>query len=305
MQTNLARIGDTAVTAIEQQPWLDRLADRLAAAVGAAFDAAGPAGHRLRDVLHGTWLGHPLHPVLTDVPLGAWTAALVLDGLDGADRGRWRRRSPYAAGADAAIGVGVAGAVAAAVTGLADWQHTSGGARRTGLVHAMLNTTALACYAGSLVLRRRGDRSAGRGLATAGYAIATASAWLGGTLVYRERVGVNRAPHPDGPTAFVAVLPETALGEGELRRVQVEGVPVVLTRRDGRIGALVETCSHMGGPLAEGRLQGDAVECPWHGSRFALQDGRVIAGPATVPQPCYETRVRNGQIEVRRPGKME
>src|SRR4029077_19553365 len=99
----------------------------------------GDAGRRVRDFLHGTWLGHPLHPALTDIPLGAWTTALALDAAG--DRSRGMARA-----ADTAMGVGIAGAVGAAVTGLTDWHHTTGGDRRLGLGHAMLNTAALALY---------------------------------------------------------------------------------------------------------------------------------------------------------------
>ncbi|MGH7313121.1 MAG: DUF2231 domain-containing protein, partial [Candidatus Rokuibacteriota bacterium] len=175
---NLGHVGEAALEAIERQGWLDPVGDRLQEAVARLYQAGGETGRGIRDVLHGTWLGHPLHPVLTDVPLGAWTAALVLDAMD-SGRGRGFSRA-----ADASIGVGLAGAVGAAVTGLTDWHHTSGGARRAGLVHGLLNTTATALYAGSLLLRRRGSRAAGQGLSGAGFLVAIAAAYLGGHLVY-------------------------------------------------------------------------------------------------------------------------
>ena len=101
------------------------------------------------------------------------------------------------------------------------------------------------------------------------------------------------------PDEFVPVLAEVELREGELRQVVVRGAPVLLARRGGRHYAIEDTCGHLGCSLADGDLESDSVRCPCHGSRFALADGRVLDGPATLPQPAYEARVRDGQIEVR------
>ena len=290
-EKHIRQIGEAAVEAIERQDWLDAVGDRLQSAVAAAFQAGGDAGRRVRDFLHGTWLGHPLHPALTDIPLGAWTTALALDAAG--DRSKGMARA-----ADTAIGVGIAGAVGAAVTGLTDWHHTTGGDRRLGLGHAMLNTTALALYVTSFALRRSGSRDAGRAVSALGLLVATGAAYFGGTLVYKKRIGVDHAPRPEW-TDFVAVLAETELQQDAPRRVEARGVPIVLVRRGDRIHALAESCAHLGGPLAEGSLEGDAIRCPWHGSLFALEDGRVLEGPSTFPQTCFEVRVRGGQIEVR------
>jgi nitrite reductase/ring-hydroxylating ferredoxin subunit len=295
-----AELGERAARAIDRQDWLAPVEDTLQGAIGAAFRAGGAVGQRVKDFLHGTWLGHPLHPVLTDVPIGAWTTALVFDVLDRSRRHGWWTRRALQRRADDAITVGVVGAVGAALAGITDWQHTGGGARRTGLAHAALNTVALACYGGSLALRARGARAEGRSLAYAGYAVLLASAYLGGRLVYHHRVGVDHAERDAAPAEFARALRDTELPEGQHRRVEVAGVAVLLVRRAGRVHALGERCSHMGGPLAEGEVWDDSVVCPWHGSRFALEDGRVLGGPATMPQPCFETRVRNGWIEVRR-----
>jgi nitrite reductase/ring-hydroxylating ferredoxin subunit/uncharacterized membrane protein len=286
-------LGETAVATIERQDWLDALGDRLQRGVAAAFGAGGEAGRRVRDALHGTWLGHPLHPVLTDVPLGAWTAALVLDAVDGRDG------TALARAADGAIGVGLAGAAGAAITGLTDWHHTQGGDRRVGLAHGLLNTTAATLYAAGLVLRRRGHRDGGRALSALGFVVALGAAYLGGHLVYRKKLGVDHAPRAEGWDDFVAVGGEAEVREGQPRRVEARGTALVLVRQDGRLHALADRCAHLGGPLSEGRLEGDAIRCPWHGSRFGLQDGRLVEGPSTFPQPCFEVRVRAGQIEVR------
>lgn len=294
-ETRVRHIGEAAVQTLERQTWLDAVGDRLQRAVAATFEAGGGVGRRVRDALHGTWLGHPLHPVVTDVPLGAWTTALLLDATGGHRRG-------VAQAADAAIALGIAGAAGAAVTGLTDWHHTTGGDRRVGLGHAILNTTALALYVASLTLRRRGARDLGRGLSGLGFAVSMAAAYLGGNLVYQRRIGVDHAPRPEPWTEFVGLMPEAELPEGTVRRAVARGVPVVLVRRGGGVYALAESCAHLGGPLSEGRVEDDAIRCPWHGSLFALEDGRVLEGPSTYPQPCFDVRVREGRIEVRARG---
>jgi nitrite reductase/ring-hydroxylating ferredoxin subunit/uncharacterized membrane protein len=285
---------DRAIQAVEHQDWLEPLADRLQSTLTNAFAAAGPAGQEVADALHGRWLGHPLHPVLTDIPIGSWTTAAVLDALEQVTGNRALGR-----GADAAIGVGILGALGAAVTGLTDWRHTEGRARRLGLVHGLLNTGALALYTTSMVLRQLQARSAGRQVAVLGYVVANAAAYLGGHLVFGEQVGVDHTAAQAPPAHFVPVLTEAELPENDLRQVLADGMPVLLLRRGDRIHAIAATCSHLGGPLAEGRLDDGSVVCPWHGSRFALDSGAVLNGPATFPQPCFETRVRDGQIEVR------
>jgi nitrite reductase/ring-hydroxylating ferredoxin subunit/uncharacterized membrane protein len=285
---------EALINVIERQDFLEQASDAIQPAVSNAFKAAGPAGREVKNFLHGTWLGHPLHPVLTDVPIGAWTAALALDAAETISG-----RKELGAGADVAIAVGLLGAAGSAVTGLTDWSETYGRARKVGLLHGLLNTGATVLYTTSLVMRRRKKRSAGLGLAMLGYAVSSAAAYLGGHLVYGEQVGVDHTAAQEMPKEFVAVLPAGELGEGEMKKVEADGVPVLLVRRGGEVQAIAHTCSHMGGPLSEGKLEGDVVQCPWHGSRFNVRDGSVVDGPATFPQPCFETRVRDGQIEVR------
>lgn len=285
---------EALIKTIERQDFLEQASDAIQPAVSDAFKAAGPAGREVKNFLHGTWLGHPLHPVLTDVPIGAWTAALALDAVETISG-----REELGAGADVAIAVGLLGAAGSAVTGLTDWSETYGRARKVGLLHGLLNAGATALYATSLVMRRRKKRRAGLGVAMLGYAVSSAAAYLGGHLVYGEQVGVDHTAAQEMPKEFVAVLPEGELGEGEMKKVEAKGVPVLLVRRGGEVHAIAHTCSHLGGPLSEGELEGDVVQCPWHGSRFDVRDGSVFDGPATFPQPCFEVRVRDGQIEVR------
>jgi nitrite reductase/ring-hydroxylating ferredoxin subunit/uncharacterized membrane protein len=285
---------EALIKAVDQQETLDRLSNQIQPLVRDAFKSAGPAGREVKNFLHGTWLGHPLHPALTDVPLGAWTAALALDAMESISG-----RRELGAGADAAIAVGLVGAAGAAVTGLTDWSETSGRARKVGMLHGLLNVGATALYTTSLILRRKKKRNAGMGFAMLGYAVSSASAYLGGHLVFGEQIGVNHAAAEEMPKEFVPVLPDAELREGEMKRADAGGVPVLLVRLEGAVCALAHTCSHLGGPLSEGKLEGDVVQCPWHGSRFNVKDGSVVDGPATFPQPCFEARVREGQIEVR------
>jgi len=150
-------------------------------------------------------------------------------------------------------------------------------------------------------LRKKKARTQGRGLSALGFALMTYSAHLGGKLVFNHRVGVDRTAGETFPENFTAVLPESKLPDNTPTRAMYQGVPILLVRRGARLFAMAETCSHFSGPLSEGKLDGDSIVCPYHASRFALEDGRVINGPAVHPQPCLEVRTRNGQIEVRRP----
>src|SRR5260370_5895447 len=152
-----------------QIPGLDTAADRVAGLVNGAYAATGQVRQPLKDALNGTWLGHALHPALTDVPIGAWTAALAMDVMG--------ERS----GARVAVGVGLLGALAAAVTGLTDWSDTYGKPRRLGVVHAALNASATVLYGASWLARGKAG-GAGFVLSTIGYGIVSLSALYGGTM---------------------------------------------------------------------------------------------------------------------------
>ena len=285
--------GTKTLSALTDQPALDALAEPLSQAVRGAYQAAGSAGQRAKNALHGVWLGHPLHPVFTDLPLGAWTTGLVLDAVAATNHDRGMERA-----ADIAIAVGLAGAAAAAVTGLTDWSETSGRSRRTGLVHGLLNIAATTLYATAYVLRKSGSRASGQSCALAGFTIAAGAAWFGGDLVYGQRIGVTHAA-ADGPESFTAVARAADLPDDSMTRVRKDDADLLLVRQHGRACALVHSCSHLGGPLSEGTLKDGSVVCPWHGSEFGLDDGHVINGPATQNQPCFDVRERSGEIEVK------
>lgn len=278
---------------IARQEWLGPIEEASQQAIHGAFRSAGPAGQKVKNALHGTWLGHPLHAALTDVPIGAFTAAMVFDLI-----GAINNRREFRVAAHSAITLGIVGALGAAVAGLTDWQDTEPPARRVGLTHGLLNVGGVALFAASLAARKRNSRALGRTLSALGYAVATVAARLGGNLVYGHRVGVDHTAGQEFPADFVPVLAESELAEGSLRRVEYKGVPILLAKRGDRIFALAETCSHWGGPLSQGEFVDSTVKCPWHGSRFSLEDGSVLDGPAVHPQPCLEVRVQNGRIEV-------
>jgi nitrite reductase/ring-hydroxylating ferredoxin subunit/uncharacterized membrane protein len=265
--------------------------DRLAQPVAGAVKRVIRHGWR-KDLLSGSWLGHPLHPLLTDIPIGSFTSATVLDLIRG-PRGE--------DAADALVTLGIVSALPTAAAGAADWSDTYGDDQRVGVVHALSNVVGLGFYALSLRARRRGDRVRGTVLGLAGMSAMTVGGYLGGYLSYSRGVGVNNAFYQHHPEEWTAVLADADLVEAKPTRVETAGATVLLYRSNGRIYAIGSRCSHAGGPLEEGAVDEMhcTVQCPWHQSVFSLDDGRVVHGPASVPQASYEVRVREGQIEIR------
>jgi nitrite reductase/ring-hydroxylating ferredoxin subunit/uncharacterized membrane protein len=270
--------------------------ERIQKALDKALYAGGnPAAQKIRNFLNGTWLGEPLHVVLKDVPTGAWTVAMVFDVLDVA-----LDRREFAVAADTSVAIGIASAVGAAIAGATDWSDVDPPARRLGLIHGLLNLGGTGLFVASLLLRRGKSRTSGRILGALGYAVIGYASHLGGKMVFDHRVGVDRTDGQVFPDDFAAVLPESTLEEGKPTRAMYQNVPIFLVRRGESLFALADTCSHFGASLSEGKLDGDSIVCPYHSSRFALEDGRVLDGPAVHRQPCLEVRARDGQIEVRK-----
>lgn len=284
---------DGATGIIAKQEWMKPAEEGLQKFVHKAFEVKG--GQQAKNFLNGTWMGHPLHVILTDIPIGAWTAAITFDALDAMGS-----RREYRIAADTAVSIGLIGAAGAAATGLTDWQDVDPPARRIGLVHGLLNVASVALFGGSLIARRKGSRTTGRSLAALGYAVSAIAARLGGDLVYGQKIGVDHTESEKLPQKYTPVIAESSLEDGKPVRAEHDGVPILLVRRDSQIYALAETCSHLGGPLSEGKLKGDIIQCPWHGSRFSIRDGHVVDGPAVHPQPCLDVRVRSGKVEVRK-----
>lgn len=275
--------------------WLDQLAGPLQEAMHRVF-RANDVTQGVKDWLNGVPTRHRVHPALIIWPLGAWTTAALLDLLDGLspDRG-------YRASADASIAFGIVGTLPTAAAGIADWVDTYDHHRRVGMAHALLNTAALGLYTASLGLRLAGGegRGAARTLAGLGFGVVMLSGALGGELVYNLGVNVPHLLYPKPPDKFVDVLASADLPEGKPVVAEVERVPVLLLRRGERIFAVQEWCPHAGGPLSEGEFEGEEVQCPWHGSRFCLGDGRPTQGPASAPLRTFTVREQNGRIGVR------
>jgi nitrite reductase/ring-hydroxylating ferredoxin subunit/uncharacterized membrane protein len=274
---------------------LDRLLDRierLEALDGPSSAAAGVLRRVIRpgpieDTLSGTPIGHPAHPMLVAVPIGAWTSALVLDAV-GADEAATRHL----------IGIGTLAAVPAALTGASDWLSTAGAERRVGAVHAAANYTALGLQAASWFARRRGDRARGATLSLVATSLVAVGGWLGGHLAYALGVGVDTTAFQKFPEEWTDAAAVAEVGDA-LSSVEVDGVPILLFRAGGNVVAMADRCSHRGAPLHEGELDGGCVTCPWHDSVFDAA-GAVVSGPATRPQPALEVRVVDGRIQVRR-----
>jgi nitrite reductase/ring-hydroxylating ferredoxin subunit/uncharacterized membrane protein len=281
-------------TALQRQEWLDRPSYRLEHALTYVFASTGRYRDRVSNALHGTWLGHPLHPALTAVPSGAAATAVAMDAVSvlPGSASPWRDASRFV------LGVGIVGSVGAAATGLTDWQHTHEQSRRIGLVHGVLNGVATGLYALSWWDRRRGRHLRGIATSAAGYGLTLGACYLGGHLVYGSGTGIDRSGARLTEKRWTPVLPATAL-DGRPQRVEVAGVGVVLYRNDGRVLAVGEHCPHLGAPMNDGWIDRDRIVCPWHGSRFACQSGDVVRGPATAALPNYPVRIRDGLIEVR------
>ena len=280
---------EPVVAAVESAAFLDRPGKAIAKRVRAAL-SPGP----LKDALSGTWLGHALHPLLTDVVIGSFTSASLLDLLGGDEDGRASERL---------IAVGIAAYGPTALTGVNDWADTEpadDGVRRAGLVHAAANSTALALYAASLAARRRGSRRTGALLGALGAGALGAGGFLGGHLSFAKGVGPDQTAFDPGPTEWTPAADPSVVPDRTPTRVVVDETPVLLVRDEERTFAIHDRCSHRGCSLSEGTLDGDEIECACHGSRFALGDGAVRRGPATAPQPAFAVREREGRLEIRR-----
>jgi len=280
---------------IDQQTWVDTIGEPLQQFVRSLFTNGGETGKQVKNFLNGTWLGHPLHPVLTDVPVGAWVSTSVLDTVASLTEDESMERA-----ADITLSLGLLAAAGAAVTGFTDWSDTYGQQRKLGLLHWLTMGAAVAAYTSSLLSRLRGSRGTGVAMANTGLAVLTLGAYLGGDEVYDLGYNVNHTAFQHGPDTFVAVMPEADLRPDKATKADAKGVPIMLVKQGSQIYALDDTCVHAGCSLSGGQLEGASIVCPCHGSQYDLRDGSVINGPATMPEPHYEVRVQNGAIEVRR-----
>jgi nitrite reductase/ring-hydroxylating ferredoxin subunit len=245
---------------------------------------------KIRDGLHGTWLGHPLHPLLVQAAAGSWLSASIVDFTTGDE-----------AASRVLTAAGLAASAPAIAAGAVDWSEQHEQQMRVGVVHALANTTAAACYTGSLLVRQA---QASRTLRLGGLAALAAGGIIGGHLSFRLAGGANHAeavPHIIEP-GWHHLTAAAHLPENKPVRMMLGEVPVVVIRTGGQVHALADRCSHMSGPLSDGDLAEGCLTCPWHGSVFRVSDGSVARGPATAPQPVFDTRVVAGEVQVCLPG---
>lgn len=251
----------------------------------------------IKNFLNGTWLEHPLHPIITDIPIGAWTTAMVLDL---ATMVFGTRSLGKASGI--AIGLGTAGATAAIASGLMDYTDVTEPDDTVVLTHAITNVTATLLFGASLLLRQRNGwrtEPSHVALAALGFAAVTVGGYLGGSLVYRHGLMVNRNAFRTKPEQFTRAVGLDELPENQPTRIEVQGEPILFVKRGERVYAVGAVCSHLGAPMEQGMMYGDTLECPWHYSLYSIQDGAYLRGPTTAPLPLYETRVTNGQVMIR------
>ncbi|WP_197497612.1 Rieske 2Fe-2S domain-containing protein [Mycobacterium sp. 1274756.6] len=285
----ISAVVKSAVGVLERADVLDRPAQALAAKIRGLL--SNPSA---KDAISGTPLGHPVHPPLTDLAIGTFFSASLLDLL-----------LPRA-GAPAArrlLTIGIAASLPTALTGFSDWADTELSdvrVRRVGLIHATANLVAVALYSSSLAARRRRSKAAGTLLALAGAGTLGSSGYLGGHLTYARGVGVDQTVFDPGPEEWTTACSVAELTEGRLHSVDVDGTPVLLVRQPERIYAIHDRCSHRGCSLSDGELGGRVITCPCHGSRFDIRDGGLLQGPATVGQPAFDVQETDGQVRIRR-----
>lgn len=289
-----ARAIKQIVREAETQEWVHDLTNQVEEKVVETYDKLGEAQWPIRNILHGSFMGHPLHATVTDIPVGAWTTALALDAAE-----ILFGKKNLAPGADAAIAVGLVGASAASASGWADWKHTKGSTQRTGLIHGLLNGAATGFYLTSFILRKTGLRGLGQVFSTIGFGLTLSGSYLGGELVFDRLVGTNRAELSEEPAEFTPITAEHDLEENTPYRFEVNDVPIVVVKSKGTFYALSDVCSHLGAPLSGGEIHDDCITCPAHGSTFKLTNGAVVTGPTAYSQPTFDVRINDGYLEVR------
>lgn len=252
---------------------------------------------------------HPIHPMLVAFPVGLWVASLVFDviAVNTSNNLMW------AAGFYCVVG-GCVGAVLAAVAGVIDLLSVvppRSSARKRGYMHGGLNTVALVLFL-SVAYRRGGpwempDATA-LWLSLLGVVLIGVSGWMGGTLVYRNQIGVDRRYANAGKLKERTldswdrpVCNQAELSEGQLMLANIDNERVAVGRCSDGMFAFEDHCTHRGGPLADGALVGCTVQCPWHGSQFDVRNGRVVSGPAEKKIKIYDVQIRAGEVYVLKP----
>lgn len=272
----------------------------------------------IKHFLQGRPFGHPLHPLLVHLPIGLFILSLLFDVA-----ARWfNAGNVIVQAAFYTMALGVVMGLVAAVPGFADWSdiRTDRSGKSTATAHMTLNLLVIGGYALNLGLRFGDLDAAVTGwlpliLSLVGVSLLAVSGYLGGLMVYEDgiAVGRHRRKH-DAPAATVdlnhsftetgyTLIPGAAqLGEGERLRVEINDHVLVVANHAGSFFAVQEFCTHLFGPLSEGKLEGGQIECPWHRSCFDLRSGDVTQGPAESPLRTYPVMFSDGEVYVRTPG---
>ena len=287
-------LGEVIDQTLDRFPALSSYGLKLARAIHNEVLQRGESTRNLADLLHGTWLGHPLHPVLTDAAIGAWSFAMFFDLMS-----MFKDSYEARVAADALLELGNYVALPTVLAGLTDFSTVPGGSADTAMMHATVNTAVYSLFLASMKAREDGDRSRAVTYSTIAGSLLMAGAYLGGHLSFSQKVGVNHAEKASDPRQWTPVVAEADLKESEPMRVEAGGSPVLLYRRGQRVMAIGAVCGHAGGPLEKGQFADDTVECPWHQSVYSLDDGEVVHGPTTYPVANYDARIRDGEVELR------
>lgn len=273
------------VKRIEQEKTLDEISEPLSKWYS---KLTGP--DPVKYVLSGSWLGHQLHPMLTDLPIGAWVMASALDVTGGKKMQSASQRL---------VGLGFLSAIPTAITGASDWSESYGKEQRVGMAHILGNAWGISLQGLSWVARKNDRHKLGAGLSLVGLGFTTAASYLGGHLTLNDGVGVNHTAFEQRTKKWTDVAAEDDVQEGQLIRVTANKIPVVLTRHQGELHALSATCAHAGGPLNKGHVEDDCIVCPWHQSKFRIADGVPMRGPAGSAQPTWDVRAQEGRVLVK------
>jgi nitrite reductase/ring-hydroxylating ferredoxin subunit/uncharacterized membrane protein len=280
---------------IDNYPGFKQTSQEVAQRIQDAIFAQGEDVRDVADVLHGKQIGHPLHPILTDITIGSWTLGVFFDVLGFLTRSPSSRKA-----ADRLITLGTLSAVPTALAGITDFSAIKRDSAGHGALHGLINTVTLFFFWRSLRNRVHGNHFSGFLYSLLGFTMMNLGAWLGGELVYERRVGVSHLPEKQVADDWTPILANDELKANKPQRVELDGYPILPYKHGKTISAITAQCSHAGGPLEQGSFRDGCVQCPWHGSVFNLTDGHVVHGPATFEQPHFQTRVTDGQIEIRR-----
>ena len=248
---------------------------------------------------------HPLHPMLVGFPIAFFTGTLIFHVLG------WVIDHPaFATTAYYLNGAGIVFALLAAIPGFIDYlkvvpPQSSGKSRAAR--HGILNVLMLLLFTAAFIYRRSVEPNdyALVMIELVGVSLMSVAGWMGGTLVYRNMIGVDiryanagkwNEAYFDSDTGQVEVAQEEELKVNAMKLLHLKKKRIVLARTENGYAAFDDRCPHRGGSLAGGSIMCGTVQCPWHGSQFSVQSGAVTAGPAKEGIGRYGVEVREGKV---------